>query len=510
VLPVAELFNGGIRVVRDRSYDQLAITGEPPADELGYGFCVLVALLGRPQRVVLIDLEREDVASQRFLRYLLGSLPLALAQLTASAVAVAVQSSALRPLRAEPRRGKLRPSLEKLVYLRPTVGSASRVGGSVTHSNEVIRALRAEGVGVAAFTTDRKVAATVESDPDSPSRWRVVRAPRVMKAIAASAAAGGDVALARSAVRAARAADAIYQRHARFSVAGSLLAHLSGRPLILEYNGSEAFKTEHWTSTRFLKGQVAACQDAALNTAALIVVVSEVDRRSLLERGVSSDRILLNPNGVDPEHFAVGGGSSVRERHGIPDERVVVGFVGTFGSWHGAPMLARGFAEAATTVSHAHLLLVGDGQELEPSLRILRTAGLEARTTVVGEVPPTDIPSYLDACDLLVAPHVPLPNGVEFFGSPTKLFEYMAAGKAIIASRLGQIGDVLEHGVTAWMVEPGDSDELGEAIVALASKPELRRELGEKARRQAIERHSWRLNARRVIHAYAELAARAS
>ena len=55
------------------------------------------------------------------------------------------------------------------------------------------------------------------------------------------------------------------------------------------------------------------------------------------------------------------------------------------------------------------------------------------------------VPSLLDACDILVSPHVPLDAGAEFFGSPTKLFEYMAMGKGIVASRLGQIGEVLQH-----------------------------------------------------------------
>jgi glycosyltransferase involved in cell wall biosynthesis len=111
---------------------------------------------------------------------------------------------------------------------------------------------------------------------------------------------------------------------------------------------------------------------------------------------------------------------------------------------------------------------------------------------------------------VLVSPHVPLPNGVEFFGSPTKLFEYMAAGKAIVASRLGQIDDVLEHGVTAWMVEPGSVDQLAEALVAVAADPKLRGELGAKARRQASEQHSWQLNARRLINTYSAVALRAS
>jgi glycosyltransferase involved in cell wall biosynthesis len=143
-------------------------------------------------------------------------------------------------------------------------------------------------------------------------------------------------------------------------------------------------------------------------------------------------------------------------------------------------------------------------------VEILRGGHLEARTTVTGQVAPSEIPSYLDACDILVAPHVPLPGRVKFFGSPTKLFEYMAASRAIVASRLGQIGDVLEHRVTAWLVEPGDVNNLRAALLELGESAELRRELGENARRRAIEHHSWRLNARRVIDAYAALAEEAS
>ena len=69
-----------------------------------------------------------------------------------------------------------------------------------------------------------------------------------------------------------------------------------------------------------------------------------------------------------------------------------------------------------------------------------------------------------DACDILLSPHVPMSDGSEFFGSPTKLFEYMAMGKAIVASRLGQIADVLDDEETALLIEPGDARKLAEAM----------------------------------------------
>jgi glycosyltransferase involved in cell wall biosynthesis len=81
----------------------------------------------------------------------------------------------------------------------------------------------------------------------------------------------------------------------------------------------------------------------------------------------------------------------------------------------------------------------------------------------------------------------------------------MAAGKAVVASRLGQIGDVLEHGVTGWLTTPGDVEDLRRGLVAVADSAELRATLGKNARQRATEHHSWRQNARRIIDAYESL-----
>jgi len=116
-----------------------------------------------------------------------------------------------------------------------------------------------------------------------------------------------------------------------------------------------------------------------------------------------------------------------------------------------------------------------------------------------------EVPRLLDACDVLVSPHVPLDAGAEFFGSPTKLFEYMAMGRGIVASRLGQIGEVLEHERTALLVEPGNVNELKDAIGRLSSSKELRERLGAAARRAAVERHTWKHNAQKVLDAYYSL-----
>jgi glycosyltransferase involved in cell wall biosynthesis len=481
----------------------LAIAGAPPAAEIGYGLAPLIALAMRAREISLIDLRSGSVQSMSSPRYLAGALPFAFSQLAASAIAVGAQRTVIHLGTASPSALRTSRELRSVLYLRPSVGSSSTVGGSVTHAHEVIRALRAGGVELDAVTTDSSIGEAALRDLDPPCRWRVAKTPGILKAIPASTGLGNDAALIWTALRSAQSSDLIYQRHARFSVAGALLARLTGKPLFLEYNGSEEFVGRYWTPTT-LRGQLLACERAAIAAATRIFVVSEVDRRNLLRRGVDPKRIIVNPNGVAVERFAKGGGPAIRRRLGLTKTDFVVGFVGTFGPWHGAPVLARAFSVVAREVAHSRLLLVGDGPQFNEARARLVADGSDGHAILTGRVAPDEIPHYLDACDVLVSPHVFLPEGIEFFGSPTKLFEYMAAGKAIVASELGQIADVLDHGRTALVVPPGDVGALASAIQELAAAPELRKELGAQARRQA-DRHTWRENAGRIVEAYGTL-----
>jgi glycosyltransferase involved in cell wall biosynthesis len=147
-------------------------------------------------------------------------------------------------------------------------------------------------------------------------------------------------------------------------------------------------------------------------------------------------------------------------------------------------------------------LLIGAGRFRDEVEQIIRKAGKEPQVIFAGHVDHHKVPALLDACDILLSPHVPLEDGSDFFGSPTKLFEYMAMGKGIVASRLAQIGDVLTHEETALLVEPANVAELSAAILRLANSPELRARLGAAARQAAVERHTWKQNAQRVIDAY--------
>lgn len=498
-----------VRSARRRlgAYTTMGVVGDPPEDEIGYGFAPIVAAVTRPHRVALVTGDSGTARVQGRTRFLRDELPGAVGQLVASVTAIGVQRLLARRLASlPPIPPPVGSRLRRLLYVRPLVGIPVAFGGSVTHTQEVIRALEQIGVAVEAHTTDPLIAGgTTLGGPEPATPWRLARVPRCLRGVPASVGLGGDLSLAARAVRGARGADAVYQRHTRFSLAGALIARLARRPFILEYNGSEAFFGSHWQPTPFA-AQLVACEDAALASATLIVVVAEVERNLLVERGIDPARILVNPNGVDADRFRAGSGRELRRELGFGDDDVVIGFLGSFGPWHGAPLLAEAFTELSRSHPASRLLLVGEGAEKDRVRQILDAASLSDRVFFAGRVPPAAVPRYLDACDVLASPHVPLPGGTDFFGSPTKLFEYMASGRAIAATRLGQIGDVLDDERTALLATPGDRDEFTQILRRLVDDPDLRARLGEAARETAIARHSWRLNAQRVVDAFAKAA----
>jgi glycosyltransferase involved in cell wall biosynthesis len=149
------------------------------------------------------------------------------------------------------------------------------------------------------------------------------------------------------------------------------------------------------------------------------------------------------------------------------------------------------------------LLLIGDGLTRPEVERHLLDHGLGDLAVLTGSVPQEDGPAHLAACDVLVSPHVRNADGTPFFGSPTKVFEYMAMGKGLVASNLDQIGEVLRHGETALLVEPGDAEALAAGIERLLADEPLARRLGEAARRAVLASHTWTEHTRRIVEALA-------
>lgn len=296
----------------------------------------------------------------------------------------------------------------------------------------------------------------------------------------------------------------IYQRYSLGNYVGVSLRNKYKIAYVCEYNGSFPWMARNWGGRKLFHEKILTRIELLnLHAADLIVVVSQPMKDELVERGIDAGKILVNPNGVDTEHYSpMVDGNLVREQYGLSGKRVI-GFIGTFGKWHGAEVLADAFGILVKKYPEykkdTRLLLIGDGVNMPLVREILNKHNIEDICILTGLIPQEEGPTHLAPCDILASPHVPNPDGTPFFGSPTKLFEYMAMGKGIVASDLDQIGEVLEHGKTAWMVKPGDSEDLAEGLKRLLDDQALRKSLGENARKEAVSKYTWKEHTRKII-----------
>ncbi|MDH5763415.1 MAG: glycosyltransferase family 4 protein [Nitrospinota bacterium] len=295
----------------------------------------------------------------------------------------------------------------------------------------------------------------------------------------------------------------IYQRYSINNYFGFMLAQELNIPFILEYNGSEIWVNKNWSQP--LKYEFIAEQIEILNLrgADVVVVVSQTLRDQLIERGIDSDKILTNPNGVDPETYSPGiDGSDIRLKYNL-ENKTIIGFIGTYEKWHGAEILAQAFGlliqKHPWYRDHTRLLMIGNGPTMPQVERELTAYGITQECILTGIVPQEEGPAHMAACDILASPHVPNPDGTPFFGSPTKLFEYMAMGKGIVASDLDQIGEVLEHDHTAWLVTPGSAESLMHGLKFMIDNPDIGKRMGEAARKEVISKYTWKEHTRKII-----------
>jgi len=494
-----------LRALRARRPDVFAIATESLSWQRGQDLFMLFGAMAGAREVVVLDAQGRLRKNSRS-SLLLGA-PLSLAREaanSASAMANARQELARFEKEVENRSAvSAAPrSLDtgrqlRITYLRATPGPGTQAGGAASHIKGVIEGLLKLGAEVQVISNDELVGL----DPAK------VRLTKIDPELRGSTRAVFDITNNAVFTRGAAAfvqqshPDFIYQRYARFSWAGVVASLVSGRPLFLEYNGSEVWVGRHWDRVSNLD-LLERYERLNLAAATRIFVVSEVDRVNLEQAGIAPEKIIVNSNGVDAEIFRPHiGGAGVRAELGLSDEKQLVGFVGSFGPWHGVLALAKAINMIPAALP-LKFLLVGDGALQGEMKRMLREDVERGRVIFKGAVSHTEVPRLLDACDILVSPHIPLAAGADFFGSPTKLFEYMAMGKGIVASRLGQIGEVLTDGQTALLVEPGNTNELRDAILRLAESRELRETLGARARQIAIERHTWKRNAQKIIDAF--------
>lgn len=291
----------------------------------------------------------------------------------------------------------------------------------------------------------------------------------------------------------------VWQRHELFRRDGVELAQVLHAPLVLSVHAMQVAEAEGWGVSRPGWARLVESRGELpqLQAADLIACVSEAVAEDVARRGVPESRILVTPNGVDSEHFAPRPDRDAIRRQLNLDGCFVIGWSGSFRSFHGLELALEAMAVLKDELPQARLLLMGDGQQRTVLEEATRSAGLD-NVIFVGPIPYERMPSYLGACDagLVLSPR----NG-RFHYSPVKLREYMACGLPVIAHAVGELRTGLTHETDALLISPDSADALVEAIRRLVGGTRLRRELSARGMRRARTEWSWVRQVQRVMDA---------
>ncbi|MGJ3249866.1 MAG: glycosyltransferase family 4 protein [Elainellaceae cyanobacterium] len=283
--------------------------------------------------------------------------------------------------------------------------------------------------------------------------------------------------------------DWVYERFAPFQAMGRIFKrhHL---PWILETHAPLFYeaKTERKTTVLHTLAQRLELQ-AYRDCDALVCVTGALKDLIVDASGISSDKVVVVPNGVDTERFHP-------ERH-TPKRlfpEFTIGFVGRLYAWHGLDLLLEAIRDLRDEGIEIAFVVVGDGLMRSPWEARAQELGIGDRVKFVGQVPWADVPGYIAGFDVGYTGQIKMQVG-KMYHSPLKLYEYMSMAKPVVASAFEDAKRTLEPNKTGFLFEPGDRDDLKRALrdahAAYTSEHSTLDHMGRQARHMAIAHHSW-------------------
>ncbi len=221
-------------------------------------------------------------------------------------------------------------------------------------------------------------------------------------------------------------------------------------------------------------------------------------REKCLSLGVKADRIFDSPVGADLEKFNLeNSGERIRKIYGLDKKKLVL----YLGHLHGGQYIEL-FIKAARIVFQAYpgimFMIVGEGDRFPQLKKLTIDLGIEHKIIFTHAVSHELIPSYTAAADICVASFED--NEITRCKSPLKLVEYLASGKVIVASSVGEVRNMV--GGVGILVKPGDYKDLAKGIMEALSDKTLPERVKLLARRRAESKYNWSVTAGNILRAY--------
>ena len=274
--------------------------------------------------------------------------------------------------------------------------------------------------------------------------------------------------------------DLVWFRSPWEGVPAVLEARSRGVPAVYEAHGFPSVELPSHHSALRSRDQtldrLIAEENLVLHSSTLVLTPSRTGRAFLQVRGVRPERIRVVPNSIRLDLFP----PPVPPEPGLPFR---LAYLGTLAPWQGLGTLVEALGRLKGRLP-CRLRLVGTrkGPWLRDLRLLVRAAGVRSSIKVEGPLEPEQIPAFLADSQLCLAPLPDDPRNSLQGCCPIKILEYLASGRAVLASAVRPVEEILEHGRTGWLVRPGSSLALAEGILALASRPDLVSALGSQGR----------------------------
>ncbi len=283
----------------------------------------------------------------------------------------------------------------------------------------------------------------------------------------------------------------IYERYSLFLFATIWLARRRGIPVVLEINDSAL--VERVRPLR-LKALARRIESWCLRHCTGLVFISSHFRQQVEAAYGSIAPSVISPNAADLSHFDPARFDSValRSERGL-QQQVVCGFIGSFAHWHGVDTFVAAIAKRLDEAPQLALVLVGDGRMLPAVRALVIERGLAARVLLPGRVGHDEVASWIACMDYAV-----LPDSNDY-GSPMKLFEFMAMGVAVVAPDYAPVAEVIDEGRTGWLFPRRNTEACVQRVLDLAGEPDTRQRVGAAARDYIARERQWRNNAEQLL-----------
>lgn len=294
-------------------------------------------------------------------------------------------------------------------------------------------------------------------------------------------------------------------------VFGLYLKWKYGAPLIFQYTWpilkARKEKVKLKNDGEFYQGLIDKftefLQMRIMHRADLIMPTSKWMKGYLVSRGLPKNKMLFFPNGVNPDIFSPeNSGIEKRREYGLGSSPVIA-YIGTMDRLRRLGFLIHTFRRVKGKVKNAKLLMVGDGNDRGCLERLATDLKVFEDVVFTGNVPYSEIPSFLAASDVAVSP-IP-PSDLYKVSSPLKVFEYMGAGKPVVANEeIPEQREVIRESGGGLLV-PYDEESFANAIVELLNDPNKGKRMGRNGRKWVLENRSYEKLAKKVEEAYFDL-----